>query len=141
MVAAARKQHAEKHFPDGCIAALALPKATADGRLLHGQKDTGLAETPCSIYHDKRVREQLGPKRGKFTLEDLRLAFFDDWNPPWSVRRPSRPNNRGNLVATTAMIMRPGEGHLEACPMPPLNRRFTTYTLSPDRTAQQQAAE
>ena len=105
-------------------------------------KDTGLAETPCSIYRDKRVREQLTPKRGRLTLEDFRAAFFDDWNAPWSVCRPPRPNNRGNLVATSAMIlMRPGEGRLEACPMPALNKRFTTYTLTPDRTAQKQAAE
>jgi isopenicillin-N N-acyltransferase like protein len=286
MVAAARKQHVEKHFPDGCTAALALPEASADGQLLHGQnwdwraecaetgvvlcirrddgpdiltfteagglarsglnsaglgltanalecdrdyqrgpgvplpfirrkvlesqylaeavrticstpklgsnhmavsqatgdgaaeafgfecapdetfwvapekgvyvhanhwiaesarakvKDTGLAETPDSIYRDKRVREQLAPRQGKLTLEDFRAAFFDDWNSPWSVCRPPRPNNRGNLVATSAMIlMRPGEGHLEACPMPALNKRFTTYTLTPDRTAQKQAAE
>jgi isopenicillin-N N-acyltransferase-like protein len=58
------------------------------------------------------------------------------------VCRPPRPNNRGNLVATSAMIlMRPGEGHLEAAPMPALNRHFTTYSLTPDRTAQRQAAE
>jgi isopenicillin-N N-acyltransferase like protein len=286
MVAAARKQHVEKHFPAGCTAALALPEASADGTLLHGQnwdwraecaetgvvlrirrddgpdiltfteagglarsglnsagigltanalecdrdyqrgagvplpfirrkvlesahlsdavrtifstpklgsnhmavsqatadgraeafgfecapdetfwlapdkglyvhanhwigdaarakvKDTGLQETPCSIYRGKRVREQLGSKHGKLTLEDFRAAFFDDWNAPWSVCRPPRPNNRGYLVATSAMIlMRPGEGHLEACPMPALNKRFTTYSLTPDRTAQKQAAE
>jgi isopenicillin-N N-acyltransferase-like protein len=46
------------------------------------------------------------------------------------------------MSATAAMIlMRPGEGHLEACPMPALNRRFTTYGLTPDRTAQRAAAE
>jgi isopenicillin-N N-acyltransferase-like protein len=46
------------------------------------------------------------------------------------------------MVSTSAMIlMRPGEGHLEACPMPALNKRFTTYRLTPDRTAQKQAAE
>ena len=286
MVVAARKQHVEKHFPDGCTAALALPETSADGALLHGQnwdwraecaetgvvlrirrddgpdiltfteagglarsglnsagigltanalecdrdyqrgagvplpfirrkvlesahlanavhtifstpklgsnhmavshatsqgggeafgfecapdetfwltpdrglyvhanhwisdsgrakvKDTGLAETPCSIYRDKRVRDQLAPIRGKLTLEDFRAAFFDDWNAPWSVCRPPRPNNRGAMVATAAMIlMRPGEGHLEACPMPALNRRFTTYKLAPDLTAQRAAAE
>lgn len=282
MVVAARKQHIEKHFPDGCTAALALPEATADGVLVHGQnwdwraecaetgvvlrirrddgpdiltfteagglarsglnsagigltanalecdrdyqrgagvplpfirrkvlesaylanavrtifatpklgsnhmavshcggeafgfecapdetfwiapdhgiyvhanhwisesgrakvKDTGLQETPCSIYRDKRVRDQLAPKRGKLTIEDFRTAFFDDWNAPWSVCRPPRPNNRGAMVATSAMIlMRPAEGHLEACPMPALNRRFTTYTLTPDQTAQRAAAE
>jgi len=105
-------------------------------------KDTGLQETPCSIYRDKRVREHLTPKRGKLTLEDFRQAFFDDYASPWSVCRPPRPNNRGAMVATSAMIlMRPGEGHLEACPMPALNRQFTTYTLTPDLTAQKQAAE
>jgi isopenicillin-N N-acyltransferase-like protein len=109
-------------------------------------KDTGLQETPCSIYREKRVREHLAQKlyggRGKLTLEDFRQAFFDDYGSPWSVCRPPRPNNRGNIVATSAMIlMRPGEGHLEACPMPALNRRFTTYALTPDSVAQKQAAE
>ncbi len=282
MVVAARKQHLEKHFPDGCTAALALPEASADGVLLHGRnwdwraecaetgvvlrirrddgpdmltfteagglarsglnsagigltanalecdrdyqrgpgvpqpfirrkvlesayladavrtifatpklgsnhmavshcggeafgfecapdetfwlapegglyvhanhwiaeparakvKDTGLAETPCSIYRDRRVRAELAPRRGKLTLEDFRRAFFDDHASPWSVCRPPRPNTRGTTVATAAMIlMRPGEGHLEACPMPALNRQFTTYTLTPDQTAQKQAAD
>ena len=105
-------------------------------------KDTGLAETPCSIYRDKRVREQLQPMQGKLTLEDFRAAFFDDWGSPWSVCRPPRLNVRGVMTATTAMIlMRPAEGHLEACPMPALNKRFTSYSLTPDRTAQKQAAE
>jgi isopenicillin-N N-acyltransferase-like protein len=108
-------------------------------------KDTGLAETPDSIYRDKRVREQLAPRLlpggGKLTLDDLRQAFFDDWGAPWSVCRPPRLNTRGVMTATTAMIlMRPAEGHLEAVPMPALNRRFTTYTLTPDRTAQRAAA-
>ncbi|MFO1159957.1 MAG: C45 family peptidase [Reyranellaceae bacterium] len=105
-------------------------------------KDTGLAETPCSIYRDRRVREQLSAKRGELALDDLRQAFFDDWGSPWSVCRPPRLNPRGVAVATTAMIlMRPGEGYLEACPMPALNRQFTTYRLGPDATAQRAAAE
>ena len=105
-------------------------------------KDTGLAETPDSIYRDKRVRDQLAPTRGKLTLDDLRGAFFDKWGSPYSVCRPPRLNSRGVMTATTAMIlMRPGEGHLEACPMPALNGQFTTYALTPDRTAQKQAAE
>ncbi|MEI6200801.1 MAG: hypothetical protein WCP68_02505 [Enhydrobacter sp.] len=88
------------------------------------------------------MRESLTAKRGKLTLDDFREAFFDDYQTPYSVCRPPRPNNRGALVATSAMIlMRPADGHLEACPMPALNRKFTTYTLTPDRTAQKQAAE
>ena len=46
------------------------------------------------------------------------------------------------MTATTAMIlMRPAEGHREAAPRPALNRRFTTYTLTPDRAAQRAAAD
>lgn len=106
-------------------------------------KDTGLAETPDSIYRDKRVRDHLSKKLdAKLTLEDFRAAFFDDYATPYSVCRPPRPNNRGAMVATSAMIlMRPGEGHLEACPMPALSKRFTTYSLTPDLTAQRAAAE
>ena len=75
-------------------------------------------------------------------IDDLREAFFDDWGTPFSVCRPPRLNTRGVMTATTAMIlMRPAEGHLEACPMPALNRRFTPYTLTPDRTAQRREAE
>ncbi|MBX9946753.1 MAG: hypothetical protein K2Y40_21940 [Reyranella sp.] len=55
--------------------------------------------------------------------------------------RPPRPNVLGVLTATTAMILlRPGEGHLEACPMPTLNKTFTTYTLTPARVAQKRVA-
>ncbi|MBM3643048.1 MAG: acyl-CoA--6-aminopenicillanic acid acyltransferase [Alphaproteobacteria bacterium] len=104
--------------------------------------DTGIAETPDSLYRDIRVRESLGPKRGRLTLDDLRAAFFDDWGTPWSVCRPPRPNNRGAIVATAAMIlMRPGEGHMEIAPLPALNRSFTTYRLEPDREATRRAAE
>ena len=283
MVAAARKQQAHQHFPDGCTAALALPEASADGVLLHGQnwdwraecaetgvvlrirRDDGpdiltfteagglarsglnsagigltanalecdrdyqrgpgvplpfirrkvlesayLAEAVRTIFVDAQARLQphggeplrrrglrlrmrarrdlldrararhlrpcqpldrrVGarqgeghrparrrparsiatsgcassstPKRGKLTLEDFRARLLRRLGSPWSVCRPPRPNNRGNLVATSAMIlMRPGEGHLEACPMPALNKHFTTYTLTPDRTAQSAAAE
>src|SRR5260370_32826579 len=60
MVAAARKQHVEKHFPDGCTAALALPEASADGALLHGQNwdwRAECAETGVVL----RIRRDDGP--------------------------------------------------------------------------------
>ena len=48
----------------------------------------------------------------------------------------------GNPKAMTARTtMRPGKGHIEACPMPALNKRFTTYSLTPDRAAQRQAGQ
>jgi len=42
MVAAARRQQAAKHFPDGCTAALALPEASADG-VAAARPELGLA--------------------------------------------------------------------------------------------------
>lgn len=93
-------------------------------------RDTGLASTPDSIYRDGRVEAALAAKRGALTLDDLRTALSDDWQSPWSVCRPPRPNLLGNLSATAAMIlMRPGEGLMEACPLPARNPRFTSYRL------------
>ena len=66
MVAAARKQHVEKHFPDGCTAAFALPEASADGVLLHGQNwdwRTECAETGVIL----RIRRDDGPDILTFT--------------------------------------------------------------------------
>ncbi|WP_237217079.1 C45 family autoproteolytic acyltransferase/hydolase [Falsiroseomonas oryziterrae] len=93
-------------------------------------KDTGIAATPDSVYRDRRVLDALRAKRGRLTMDDLRAAFLDDWQSPWSVCRPPRMNMGGNLSATVAMIlMRPAEGHMEIAPLPALNRHFTTYSL------------
>ncbi|WP_376099745.1 C45 family autoproteolytic acyltransferase/hydrolase [Roseomonas sp. CCTCC AB2023176] len=93
-------------------------------------KDTGIANTPDTVYRDRRVRAALVAKRGRLTMNDLREALFDDWGTPYSVCRPPRPNFSGNLSATVAMIlMKPAEGVMEIAPLPALNRTFTTYTL------------
>ena len=67
MVAAARQQQdAAKHFPDGCTAALALPEASADGVLLHGQNwdwRAECAETGVVL----RIRRDDGPDILTFT--------------------------------------------------------------------------
>lgn len=99
-------------------------------------RDTGIATTPDSLYRDQRVIQALRPKIGRLTLEDLRAAFFDDWQSPWAVCRPPRMSLGGNLSATVAMIlMRPADGHMEIAPLPALNRHFTTYALDPARIA------
>ena len=99
-------------------------------------KDTGIASTPDSIYRDRRVLDALRAKRGRLTMDDLRAAFFDGWQSPWSVCRPPRMNMGGNLSATVAMIlMRPADGHMEIAPLPALNRHFTTYSLNAATTA------
>jgi isopenicillin-N N-acyltransferase-like protein len=96
-------------------------------------RDTGIANTPDSVYRDRRVRDALRAKRGALTLDEMRAAFQDDWQSPWSVCRPPRMNMGGNLSATVAMVlMRPADGHMEIAPLPALNRAFTTYTLSGD---------
>src|SRR5258707_7348295 len=66
MVAAARKQHVEKHFPDGCTAALALPEASADGALLHGQNWDWRAEC-AKTGVVLRIRRDDGPDILAFT--------------------------------------------------------------------------
>ena len=66
MVAAARKQQAQQHFPDGCTAAFALPEASADGVLLHGQNwdwRAECAETGVVL----RIRRDDGPDILTFT--------------------------------------------------------------------------
>lgn len=93
-------------------------------------RDTGIANTPDSIYRAERVRGLLSPKAGRLGLDDLRDALFDDWQTPFSVCRPPRPNFSGNLSATVAMILlRPDRGEMQIAPLPALNRRFTTYSL------------
>jgi isopenicillin-N N-acyltransferase like protein len=96
-------------------------------------KDTGLPSTPDSAYRAQRVRGHLAPKRGTIGVDDLKAAFFDDFASPYAVCRPPRPAAAGdNLTATVMMIvMQPGAGWMEICPLPALNRKFTRYTLTP----------
>ena len=66
MVVAARKEQAAKEVPDGCTAALALPEASADGVLLHGQNwdwRAECAETGVVL----RIRRDDGPDILTFT--------------------------------------------------------------------------
>lgn len=93
-------------------------------------KDTGIANTPCSLYRDIRVRDLLQPQIGAITKDAVKSALFDNFAEPWSVCRPPRRNLSNNLSATVAMIvMQPAEGIMEVAPLPALNRAFTTYRL------------
>jgi isopenicillin-N N-acyltransferase like protein len=100
-------------------------------------RDTGVANTPDSLYRDLRVRGLLAPQIGGITRETVKAALLDDFATPWSVCRPPRPSVGGSTVtATVAMIvMEPAAGMLEAAPLPALNRRFTTYSLEAGRPA------
>ncbi|WP_439596211.1 C45 family autoproteolytic acyltransferase/hydolase [Falsiroseomonas sp.] len=95
-------------------------------------RDTGILATPDSLYRDLRVRDLLAPLRGRITVEDVKAALFDDYQSPWSVCRPPRPNLSNNLSATVAqVVMVPAEGVMEVAMLPALDRRFTTYRLEP----------
>ena len=119
----------------------------ADGILVHANhwvssvaltkvKETGLVNTPDSLYRDVRVRQALLRDRGRLTVDHLRNAFFDDFAAPWSVCRPPRTTFQGNLSATVAMIlMQPAAGLMEVCPLPALQRDFTTYRLEPSASS------
>jgi isopenicillin-N N-acyltransferase-like protein len=96
-------------------------------------KDTGVANTPCTLYRDLRVRGLLAPHIGALTREAVKEALFDDFASPWSVCRPPRATVNGTMTATVAMIvMEPALGIMEIAPLPALNRHFTTYRLAVD---------
>ncbi len=93
-------------------------------------KDTGVINTPDSLYRDLRVRALIEPHLGAVTRDTVKNALFDDFETPWSVCRPPRPNLSNNLSATVAMIvMEPMLGTMEVAMLPALNRTFTTYRL------------
>jgi isopenicillin-N N-acyltransferase-like protein len=93
-------------------------------------RDTGIANTPDSLYRDLRVRALIEPHLGNVTRDVVKNALFDDFETPWSVCRPPRKNLSSNLSATVAMIvMEPMLGLMEVAMLPALNRTFTAYEL------------
>lgn len=103
-------------------------------------RDTGIVNTPDSLYRDMRVRDLLRPAIGAVTIDDVKTALFDDFATPWSVCRPPRLTTTNNLSATVAMVvMQPGAGVMEVAMLPALDRRFTRYTLEGAATARQAA--
>ncbi len=93
-------------------------------------RDTGIANTPCTLYRDLRVRGLLAPQIGAITRESVKRALFDDFASPWSVCRPPRETVNGTTTATVAMIvMEPALGVMDVAPLPALNREFATYRL------------
>lgn len=103
-------------------------------------KDTGIANTPDSLYRDMRVRDLLTPHVGSITTDSVKNALFDDFATPWSVCRPPRTGLTTNLSATVAMIvMEPASGTMDVAMLPALNRTFQRFTL--DGVAQLRAAE
>ncbi|MBL8674679.1 MAG: acyl-CoA--6-aminopenicillanic acid acyltransferase [Rhodospirillales bacterium] len=136
-----------------CAPDEAFPVYPEDGLIVHANhwqspvalaklKEAGTASTPESCYRDWRVRRLLAPDVGRLTRDHLRAALFDDFGSPYSVCRPPRPNEAGNLSATVLMLlMEPALGVMEIAPLPAVNRSFTTYTLPMESAATRKAAE
>lgn len=104
-------------------------------------RDTGVANTPDSLYRDLRVRDLIQPHLGSVTRDTVKAALFDDFATPWSVCRPPRPSLGNNLSATVAMIvMEPALGHMEVAMLPALDRSFTSYSLEMDASAVRSAS-
>ena len=102
--------------------------------------DTGISNTPDSLYRDLRVRSLLEPQIGDITVDSVKSALFDEFQSPWSVCRPPRPNMSNNLSATVAMIViAPDRGLMEVALLPAHNRAFTAYELEPDQVASENA--
>jgi isopenicillin-N N-acyltransferase like protein len=102
--------------------------------------DTGVSNTPDSLYRDLRVRSLLEPQIGDITVDSIKSALFDEFQSPWSVCRPPRPNMSNNLSATVAMIViAPDRGLMEVALLPAHNRTFTAYELEPDLVASENA--
>ncbi|SEG33775.1 C45 family autoproteolytic acyltransferase/hydolase [Bosea lathyri] len=136
-----------------CAPDEAFPIYPSEGLIVHANhwvspialtklRETGTPRVPESFYRDWRVRKLLDEAGGKLTVDDLKQAFFDDFLTPYSVCRPPRLNDTGNLSATVAMvIMQPAKGIMEVAPLPALNRTFTRYSLTEDPVLLAQAAE
>ena len=93
-------------------------------------KDTGIVNTPDSLYRDLRVRGLIQPHHGHIDRETVKQALFDDYQTPWSVCRPPRKTLTSNLSATVAMIvMQPADGIMEVAMLPATQRNFARFTL------------
>jgi hypothetical protein len=135
-----------------CAPDEAFPLLPEDGLIVHANhwvspvaltklRETGLSTAPDSPYRDWRVRKLLNEPRRALTREDLKAALFDDFLSPFSVCRPPRPGQRGDITASVAMILlEPGKGEMEAAPLPALNRDFTRYSLAGEPVAVGRAA-
>jgi isopenicillin-N N-acyltransferase-like protein len=106
-------------------------------------RDTGLPGSPCSIYRDLRVRDLLSPHTGTIGPQHVKAALFDDFQSPFSVCRPPRPSatsGEGFTASVAMVVMQPALGMMEVCPLPALNREFTSYRVGVDRSATRAAA-
>jgi isopenicillin-N N-acyltransferase-like protein len=118
-----------------------------DGLLVHANhwqspvalsklRETGIWNTPDSLYRDRRLRQLLEGRIGSLTVADIKAALLDKWEAPWSICRPPRPSTTTNLSATViTLVMQPAQGLMEVAVLPALDPTFTSYTLEMEGAA------
>lgn len=93
-------------------------------------QDKGVGNMPSTLYRDLRARDLLRPKLGTITPQDVRTALLDDFQTPYSLCQPERPNQAGVVTATVAMIvMEPALGTMQVTPLPSRGTAATEYSL------------
>lgn len=94
-------------------------------------KDTGLATMSDTVARGWRVRTLLDDKGPRLSADDLKAAFADRFDAPFSVCRPERANVHGDLSATVAtLLMHPARGVMEVARQPYKGAAaFTEYRL------------
>ena len=91
--------------------------------------DTGLHNSPDSLYRQARVTESLKDKR-LISKADIEEALFDEFGSPYSVCRPPTDDENGESFSTVAMIIiDPNEGSMNICKTPYEGRNFMKYSL------------
>ncbi|WP_375460256.1 C45 family autoproteolytic acyltransferase/hydolase [uncultured Enterovirga sp.] len=92
--------------------------------------DRGVANMPSTLFRDLRARDLLRPKVGRITPADVRTALLDDFQTPYSLCQPERPNTAGIITATVAMIiMEPELGTMQITPLPSRGTAPSYYSL------------
>lgn len=99
-------------------------------------RDTGIANTPDTLYRDLRIDALLRPALGRIDRAAVAAALADDWQSPWSVCRPPHPNMSGIVTATVAtIVMEPALGEMDVAILPALGGGFVRYALGSGNTA------
>ena len=68
-------------------------------------QDTGLRETPCSLYRVTRTKAALSQFHGELTLDHMKRAFADKYGAPYSVCAEPVACARGAVYSTVATIL------------------------------------
>lgn len=89
----------------------------------------GMSESPCSPYRGRRLWRLLNRRNGNLTMDDMRQAFLDDWQSPYSICRPPREGLFTPCTAAT-VLMNAAEGTMEVARVPAEDPRFTKYSIN-----------